>query len=303
METAAIHKILSIIPTYNGKGCIYKCIESLVKSSIKNNILIIDNASTDNTVQIINESFKGLIIKENSENLGFGRAINLGFKYGLESGYDYFLILNQDGELESDTILQLTNFAKGLKPDDWGFISPWNKDSEGNTEHYFEDNLNKRSGRHAQTIIGHYKVIPVDFINAACWLVNPKVIEKLKGFDKRFFMYGEDFDFCNRARYFGYKMYVLPEIVCFHHKLKGDYDDKNKKLEVSLGAFMAFFLNPNERVFSKIEKYCRLHISYVKLILTGRFIEGIGLIFGVNKIILKLIFYNGEIDNFDKREI
>lgn len=292
METPSQNKILCIIPTYNGQKDVYFCIDSIVKSSLKSDILIIDNASLDDTIRIIKENFEKVTIIQNKKNLGFGRALNMGFSYGKQKGYDYFLILNQDAELENNTLQTMNGFVSAIDSKDWALISPWNRDSSGNTEYYFEDNLNKRSGNYPKTTLGKYDIITVDFINAACWLVNAKALERLKGFDPRYFMYGEDWDFCNRAKYFGFKMYVIENVYCIHHKIKGDYDQKTKKVLVYLGSIMAYFTNPDNRFNDKLKRYLEGNLTAAKFVLLGKWSEGAARFVGINRVVLKVIFLN-----------
>lgn len=286
-------KILAIIPTYNGEGFINGCLNSIVNGILKPDILVIDNASSDSTVAKIETTFEDVKLIKNLKNIGFGRAINLGFNFRIESGYDYLLIINQDAELKENTLEELIGFAKHLDVNEWAIISPWNLDTKGDTEYYFEDNLNKRSGNYSPKTIGEFEVIPVDFINAACWLVNAKALKKLKGFDKRFFMYGEDLDFCNRAKYFGYKLFVMKNVYCIHHKMKGDYEG-SKRVAASLGSEMAYFLNPEISFYPKFGRFFRVNFSYFKLVILGNLTEGLQKIFKFNMMILKIFIFRWE---------
>lgn len=263
-------KILAIIPTYNGEDFVNGCLNSIVNGVLKPDILVIDNASNDSTVDKIQTTFEEVKLIKNLKNMGFGRAINLGFDFGIESGYDYFLIINQDAELKYKSLEGLIGFAKLLNVDGWAIISPWNLDSNGDTEYYFEDNLNKRSGNYSPKTIGEFDAIPVDFINAACWLVNAKALKKLNGFDKRFFMYGEDLDFCNRAKYFGYKLFVMKDVYCIHHKEKGDYEKDSKKIFLESNSILAELINPNRSVGFKIGYSFKLLLQFCKSVILFR---------------------------------
>jgi len=81
-------KILAIIPTYNGEDFVNGCLNSIVNGVLKPDILVIDNASSDSTVAKIETKFEEVKIIKNPKNIGFGRAINLGFDFGIEFGYD-----------------------------------------------------------------------------------------------------------------------------------------------------------------------------------------------------------------------
>ena len=76
-------KLYVIIVTYNAMKWIDRCLSSVITSTIKSKIVVIDNNSTDNSVEYIKENFNEVIILPNNKNLGFGKANNLGIKYAL----------------------------------------------------------------------------------------------------------------------------------------------------------------------------------------------------------------------------
>lgn len=266
-------KVLAIIPSYNGENYIKACLQSLQQSEI--DVLVVDNASTDQTKSIIQANFKKVLLLENTNNLGFGKAINRGFEYGLKNDYKYFLILNQDAELLADTLTKLVNFASTLTSDSWSFVSPVNLNSEGSKpETYFQDNLLNRSGNHMTQTKESFKFQNVDFINAACWLVNAASLRLLKGFDERFFMYGEDLNFCHRSKFNNLNMFVLHDAKCIHHKLEGDYETNPLKLNaLKTSEMLAYYLNPSISFLAKTNHFLKINLAAFKLFCFGKLSE------------------------------
>ncbi len=80
-------KILTIIVSYNFEPWIHKCLPSLLDSSYPTDILVVDNNSGDNTTQIIKETYPTIRLIESSENLGFGKANNIGLDIVLKEEY------------------------------------------------------------------------------------------------------------------------------------------------------------------------------------------------------------------------
>ena len=115
-------KIFVIIVTYKGKQWYECCFTSLRASTIPIQTIVIDNASNDGTCEYIKERFPEIHLIESKENLGFGRANNIGIRYALEKGCDYVFLLNQDAWIEQDTIEKLINIHK-LNPS-YGILSP-----------------------------------------------------------------------------------------------------------------------------------------------------------------------------------
>ena len=122
-------KIITIIVTYNGCIWIDKCIGSLKKSSIQNQIIVIDNFSTDQTINYIKENYPDVLIIQNKNNLGFGKANNIGLNYAIEENADYIFLLNQDAWVEPDTIKYLVEFQKMNK--EFGIVSPIHLNGKG----------------------------------------------------------------------------------------------------------------------------------------------------------------------------
>src|ERR1700760_3358667 len=100
-------KIYTIIVSYNAEHLIADCLTSVLNSTILNSVIVVDNFSTDNTVQIIKNKFPGIQLIENEKNLGFGMANNIGISVAVKDQADYVLLLNQDAFLEKDTLEKL----------------------------------------------------------------------------------------------------------------------------------------------------------------------------------------------------
>ena len=101
-----MNSLAVIIPNYNGKKFLKVCFESLKKQSNILEVIIIDNGSDDGSVEFIKEYYPEYILIENTENLGFSRAINQGIK---KSSAEYCFLLNNDVELESNCTNNLIN--------------------------------------------------------------------------------------------------------------------------------------------------------------------------------------------------
>ena len=99
---ANIAKIFVIIVTYKGNQWYERCFTSLRNSEYPVQTIVIDNASNDGTVEYIRENFPEIYLIESEENLGFGRANNIGMRYALDHGCDYVFLLNQDAWIKPE---------------------------------------------------------------------------------------------------------------------------------------------------------------------------------------------------------
>ncbi|MBC7493965.1 MAG: glycosyltransferase family 2 protein [Flavobacterium sp.] len=204
-------KITVVVVTFNGSKWLHKMLESVLKSSISVNVIIVDNASTDNSGAIIETYTQVQLIKSNI-NLGFGKANNIGIKAALQLQSDYIFLLNQDTWVFETTIQTLVKTAQ-LNPE-LGIISPVHltaneKDLDQNFETYFSKKINNNSTDYDE----------VTFVNAAAWLVSKACFDKVGLFEPLFNHYGEDRNFCDRVIFHGFKISIEPDAFIVHDRL------------------------------------------------------------------------------------
>lgn len=212
------NKVLSILVTYNGQEYIKKCIDSLIKSSYKNEILVIDNNSNDLTVEIIKKDYPDIMIVENDQNIGFGQANNIGFRYALDKEYDYILLINQDAIVEQDSIFELIRCHN--KHSSYGILSPLHLSGDGkNFDNNFFRYFSSGCMKYIKDSLLSSKcadVYPCSFVNAAIWLLTRDCLMKVGGFNPIFFHNGEDVDYVNRLHYKGLYVGVCPSSKALH---------------------------------------------------------------------------------------
>jgi len=211
------NRVLVIIVTYNGMKWIDRCFGSLKESSEPIDVFVIDNGSTDGTVARIREICKGWFLEttnegggwwlvdliETHENLGFGKANNLGLKYAMENGYQFVYLLNQDAWVKPDTISKLiSSFEKNPS---YGVLSPVQTTaSEDKLDPRFEAKCSKYLPDLKSHMPGLKDIYDVPFVMAAHWMISRSCLEAVGGFSPAFQHYGEDDNFLHRCRYHGF---------------------------------------------------------------------------------------------------
>lgn len=211
-------KIFTIIVTHNGSETVFECLQSLQKSMLIPNIIVVENASTDDTPEII-QKFKNLVFLPQEKNIGFGQANNIGMKYALDHGADYVFLLNQDACVREDTLDTLVNFAS--ENPQYGILSPIHLNGEGSAiDTKLVSYLNSGECNFLSDLFFSRTIVcyDVSFVNAAAWLISTDCVGKVGGFDDLFFMYGEDDDYCDRVLKFGYKIGIMPGSLIYHHR-------------------------------------------------------------------------------------
>lgn len=207
------YKVLVIIISYNFKRWIDLCLDSLRKSDYPADVIVIDNDSKDDTTNLINKNYPEVRLIETGKNLGFGRANNIGMKIALDEGYDFVFLLNQDAWIEPDTIGKLIT-AYNQTGKEYGIISPVHLNGAG-------DKLDKGFSTYAKVEYikeNEQSIIPVEFINAALWMLPRKTLEEIGGFSPLFRHYGEDIDYANRVKYRNLKIGYVPTASGYHDR-------------------------------------------------------------------------------------
>lgn len=214
-------KILTIIVTFNGMKWIDKSIHSVLSSSIKSDIFVVDNASSDNTPDYIAVNFPQVHLVKSKKNLGFGAANNIGLQYAINNGYDYVYLLNQDAWVKEDTFEKLVS-AHQRHPE-YGILSPIQLEAN---ELHFDNNFGaiisqwSKETKVCEDLFFKRKteIIPFPRIMAAHWLISRDCLINVGGFSPAFFHYGEDNNYADRAWYKGYKVGVVMSVIGIHDR-------------------------------------------------------------------------------------
>ncbi len=213
MEPANSNRLLVIIVTYNALRWIERCLCSLEESSVQCDVFILDNGSTDGTREYLaSHPQKNVFVHHSSENGGFGAGNNEGLRFAREKGYDWIYLLNQDAWVEKDCFRNLIAAAENNP--DYGILSPLQLQSDYKTP----DRLfAKHCGGSILSCSGA-EVVQVRFVMAAHWLISAKCLEKTGGFSPTFTQYGEDENYIDRARWWGFKVGVVPMAKAVHDR-------------------------------------------------------------------------------------
>ncbi|RPI74233.1 MAG: glycosyltransferase family 2 protein [Ignavibacteriales bacterium] len=263
--------IYAIVVTYNGVTWIEKCFNSLLSSNIKLKIIAIDNSSNDGTTIIIRQKFPSIELIELPENIGFGKANNIGINKAMNDGADYVFLLNQDAWIESDAVQYLVDQHR--KNPEYGVLSPFqlngsNTEIEQGFIHYISPIYCKGliSDLYFNKTIDN--IYEVTFVNAASWLISRECLLKLKGFDPLFFHYGEDNNFVHRLKYAGFKIGVCPQVRIYHDRIPFREKIFFTKREIVIERnFKIILTNPNvsnpEKIIKKEIFQRLLYTSFV----------------------------------------
>ena len=215
METI---QVSIIIPNFNGKQYLKDCLNSIKKQNFSlYEVIIIDNGSTDESVEYIKDNYDEFTLIQNRENLGFATAVNQGIK---ASNAEYVFLLNNDTELEVECVSNLLNcidkdetiFAVSSK-----MIQNQNRnliDDAG--DEYTILGFTQKVGNNRSTEF-YQRKREIFSACAGAAIYRRNIFEIIGYFDENFFAYMEDLDISYRARIYGFKCVYCPEAVVYHH--------------------------------------------------------------------------------------
>ena len=206
-------KVLVIIVSYHFEPWIDRCLVSLRLSQYPVDTIVIDNGSTDRTIQRIQNDYPEVRLLPQAKNLGFGKANNIGMQIAVAEGYDFVFLLNQDAWIDSNTIGKLVALSQSHPQ--YGILSPVHLTGKG-------DKPDPGFGHYAH--LQHLDQLPdsdildIPFANAAFWMIPVSVLKKVGGFCPLFYHYGEDKDFINRLTFHGYQVGYSPKVFGCHDR-------------------------------------------------------------------------------------
>lgn len=220
-----------VIVNYNAGRFLSKCINSLLDCSLKTEIIVVDNASTDKSLHSIN-TFSQVTIIRNKQNLGFSAGCNIGIK---SANGNYVFFLNPDCILSSESVSQL-----------WSYLQAHDQVGMAGGLLVYPDGTEQGGGRRAiptpwRTLVKtlgltrfssrwphlfsdfhlHKQPLPkepveVEAISGACMLVKRDALEDVGLWDEGYFLHCEDLDYCMRFRKNGWKIMFLSQVKIVH---------------------------------------------------------------------------------------
>ena len=283
-------KIFLVILNWNRATDTIECISKINVSNFELVIIVVDNASKDDSVKRIKDviskiKVKGMVFKTiiNEKNFGFAGGNNIGIQYALGNKADYVVILNNDTLVHPDFLIKSLEVARRNRS--VGAVSPkiyFAKGFEFHKERYKIKDLGKviwyaggkidwknvyGKGRGVDEVDrGQYeKVSETDYATGTCLLIPGSVLENVGGFDDRYYMYYEDTDLSLRIKRAGFKIIYVPSAIVWHKVAQSS----------AIGSDLNdYYITRNRLIFGMKYAPLRAKLSLVresmKLLLKGR---------------------------------
>ncbi len=230
-------KVAVIVLSYNSAGYISDCLTSLLKLALGDTqlqIIVVDNASTDDSVNLVTAKFPAVTVIPNPQNVGYAEGNNVGIRQALADNADFIWIINPDVTVEHEALSELM-LATSKYPAAGIFGSKiyfapgfefhkdrYSKKDLGHVIWYAGgqvdwDNVQAVHRGVDQVDTGQYnRDIEVDFVTGASMFIRRRVFESTGLIDPVYFLYFEENDFCQRASKNGWKLMYVAKSICWH---------------------------------------------------------------------------------------
>lgn len=223
-------KIAIVIVSFNTRELVRRCLNSVFAQADSDTyeVHVVDNASSDGSVDMLKKGFPAVRTHENKENLGFSKACNMGWR---ASKSDVVLFLNGDVMLPPGSVAGLLQCLQNHPR--MGIVSPELRGEKKELQQMtwgwdislLGEMLNKILSPKSlmffpflRSVVGFLqrkeRVVPA--VVGPCIMVRRRALEDINGFDENFELYFEDFDLCRRVRQAGYDIFFTPAVRVIH---------------------------------------------------------------------------------------
>ena len=220
--------VYTVILNTNKREDTLECLRSLSANDYPNHhLLVLDNASTDGSVEAIQNEFPQVNILNLTENKGYAGNNNVGMQYALKQGADWIFVLNEDTILSPDCLSLLIKHIQ--ETPNVGIAGrlvyhasePTVIQSAGG---YFDPNWRTLHTGINDPDKGQYQSpYNTDWISGCAMLIKREALEKVGLFDERFFYYNEEVDLNYRVKEAGWKIQLVPAAKLWHKGVQQDY--------------------------------------------------------------------------------
>lgn len=222
-ETKLNKKVVVVVLAWNHIQDTLETVQSLLESNYDNyKIVLVDNASTDNTIALIKASFPDVHILASEVNRGVSGGYNLGMKWALEQDAEYVIVANNDIKVDPRMIRELVFVAESdqycgvVMPKIYHYYGdPTRIWCTGAYYRFFPPAIKMQNYNKLETKINRYP-LALEFAPSCVLLIKKSTIQEIGYFDEKFFFYYDDWDYCARTRHVGHKILFAKDAIIRH---------------------------------------------------------------------------------------
>ncbi|MBN1504072.1 MAG: glycosyltransferase family 2 protein [Candidatus Eisenbacteria bacterium] len=217
-----MRRVAAIVVNWNAREDTRECLASLARSSHRElETILVDNASADGSVEYLKGLFPAVLFVTNSTNEGFARASNAGMKLALDRGVDYVFLFNNDAVVDERAVERLVAAMEessevGMAGPKIFYFSRKNVIWSAGGEVDFWRGMTRHRGIRKEDSPAFSSPRDVDYLTGCALMATRELVQRVGMLDTSYRMYGEDADWCLRARKGGYRVAYVPEALAWH---------------------------------------------------------------------------------------
>lgn len=244
--------IAIILLNWNNSDYTIECIKSLKKTTYLNKkIIVVDNASSDDSVLKISSNYPDVDIFVNSKNLGFTGGNNVGIKIAIKENYDFIMLLNNDTIVEKSFLEPLVDAFNA----NVGAVQPlilnypdnetiWN--NGGKIDNFFGRFITVDKNKSLKSIDKFHNK-KTQWISGCCFMIKSSLVSKIGLLDEEFFVYFEDVDWSIKISDLKLELIVVQKSRIFHHE-GASWNSKKKSFQGYVSPY-THYLNVRNHIF------------------------------------------------------
>lgn len=213
-----VEKLAVVIPNLNGEDYLAEAIDSLLNQTVETTVIVVDNASTDKSREIIQGYGDKIVSLYNDKNLGFDGGVNTGIRYALKNNFDTVALFNNDAVADKNWLRTLVDALKDDVGIVTGCLQSINKKTIDSTGDLLTNwGLPYPRGRGSSVEGSPYTTSELVFgASGGASLYSAAMLKEIGIFDEDFFAYYEDVDISFRAQLAGWRVRYVPDAIAYH---------------------------------------------------------------------------------------
>ncbi len=212
-------QVAVVIPNWNGEEYLTECIDSLLAQTTKCDIVVVENGSTDSSVELLEPNYKKIKVIYLDDNIGFAGGVNVGIKYSIENDYQYVALFNNDAVADKNWLKYLLLNQEeypGIGITTCKLLKSNHKHIDSTGDLYTTWGLPYPRGRDELDKKQYDDSVEVFSASGGASLYRVDMLKEIGLFDEDFFAYYEDVDISFRAQLYGWKIHYVPSSLAYH---------------------------------------------------------------------------------------
>ena len=242
MSTPDVPSVAAVVLNWNNYEDTAECIDSLQPQlTVDDRIVLVDNGSTDGSLERLRSDYPDIAFVENDRNLGFAGGMNSGIEWARAAGMDTVLLLNNDALVSEET--RIHDLAKTALQTDVGLVTPLIYEHPGEDVWFARGVVDDRwvRFRHETEFDDSERHLQNEYVPLCCTVMSLSVLEEVGDLDEEYFLYCEDAELGSQLRDRGYDL-LTDTTSHARHKVSGSS-------EASFSPVPAYYRTKNRHLF------------------------------------------------------